>query len=1073
MGGVRSLAIVVALLGGVGLLAAGPALAKPPTEVGRAVRMDVSRPLRSIPPAKPVAGRAWPVKSREGESPASGAPGSVWPDAVTPDPLRQALTGPALAAPSMLTSWDGVSNSDNPFPGGVPPDPEGDVGVNDYVQWVNLEFEIWSKSGSVLYGPAAGSTLWSGFGGACESYNLGDPQVVFDRIADRWVFMQFAGAGPYYLCFAVSRTSDPTGSYDRYAFDVNTSTGYFPDYPKLGVWPDGYYVSANNLNGKTPVGAAVFAFDRSKMLDGDPSASFIEYQQPFQYQYLLPASFTGSTLPPDGEPEYFGAIDTVCRGIICNTTDSTLQLWRFHADFATPSNSSFSGPTDLSVASYNYGLCENSGCIPQPGTSETLDAQSMHLMQRLGYRNFGSYESLVATHTVNVGSGVAGIRWYEIQVSPPNGTPSVVEDSTYAPGDGIDRWMGSVAMDGAGDIALGYSMSNGSSEYPSVGYTGSASGSGTMGLGETTMIAGGGSQTGSIRWGDYSAMSIDPSDDETFWYTQEYYSATSTTGWRTRIGSFRLVQASSATLTQINGNSVAFPYLTNHVTSIAGGCTSGDGGVTWSVSGAASESGSAPCSSGAWTATLTTQLSTDGSYTLSAAQGTASSPSQSLMIDATAPSAPTLTALPAYIRNGESLSATNVSDNSGGSGVKQVNYLYCPGLGCTPDTLIGSSSTAGGNYAVSWNAQPTDGSYRVIAQTEDNAGNTTDSALQSSIIDNTPPAVALTTVNGATVAFPYATNQSVSSIGGSCGSAPGDLATVSWSVSGAASGSGSVTCSAGTWSAPLATALSAAGLYMLSATQSDQAGNTGSSPSQTLTITDLPPAASFSFSPISPQVGQTLLFDGAASSDPDGTISFYAWSFGDGANASGATTSHAYAKPGTFTVQLSVTDNSGSVGMSAQSLAVASMSPDHAPVVKLKIPRQQLQFVLKRGLDVHISSNQAASATLRLMLPAAAAKALGVRKRPVTLATVTVRLRTGKMVALRLVLSRRARRHLRNRKIVTVTLTAAVTGPGGKTSLSRRLVLRRSTRHATASGLASALGQTQMLIHSLIYEDEH
>jgi PKD repeat protein len=197
-----------------------------------------------------------------------------------------------------------------------------------------------------------------------------------------------------------------------------------------------------------------------------------------------------------------------------------------------------------------------------------------------------------------------------------------------------------------------------------------------------------------------------------------------------------------------------------------------------------------------------------------------------------------------------------------------------------------------------------------------------------------------------------------------------------------------------------------------------------------------------------------LLFDGAASSDPDGTISFYAWRFGDGANASGATTSHAYAKPGTFTVQLSVTDNSGSVGMSAQSLAVASMSPDHAPVVKLKIPRQQLQFVLKRGLDVHISSNQAASATLRLMLPAAAAKALGVRKRPVTLATVTVRLRTGKMVALRLVLSRRARRHLRNRKIVTVTLTAAVTGPGGKTSLSRRLVLRRSTRHATASGLA-------------------
>jgi hypothetical protein len=689
-----------------------------------------------------------------------------------------------------------------------------------------------------------------------------------------------------------------------------------------------------------------------------------------------------------------------------------------------------------------YSMCPGSDCIPQPGTDQKVDAASDHLMQRLQYRSFGSYESLVATHTVDPGTGVAGMRWYEIQVSPPGGTPSVAEQSTYAPDDGIHRWMGSVGMDGAGNIALGYSMSNGSTVYPSVGYTGSAAGTGTMGLGETTMVAGGGSQTGSSRWGDYSAMSIDPSDDETFWYTQEYYSTTSSLGWQTRIGSFRLVQGPSATLTQLNGNSVAFPYVTSQsVSSIAGGCTPGEGAISWSVSGAASEGGSASCSFGTWTASLSTPLSSNGSYTLSAAQGSASSPSQTLTIDATAPEPPTLTPQPPYIKNGQSLTATNVSDNGGGSGVKQVNYLYCPGSSCTPNTLIGSSSTASGNYAVSWSGQPADGTYRVIAQTEDEAGNTADSSILSTTVDNTPPSVALNKINGGTAAFPYKTNQSVTSIGGACGTASADVATVSWSVSGAASASGSTPCSAGAWIT--AVSLSTEGAYTLSATQSDQAGNAGSSGGQTLTIKNLPPIASFAVSPTSPKVGQVVLFNGTAASDPDGTIDSYAWSFGDGGSASGVTASHVYAGPGTFVVQLSVTDNSGSADVTAQSLAV-SPATRRAPVVRLKVPRKRLGVALKRGLRVHIASDRTARGKLRLVLPASRAKKLRLAngKRRVVIAAKTVRLPAGKNVAPRLVLTRRARHHLRHAKTVVVRLEAVVIAPSGKTSLGRRVVLR-------------------------------
>lgn len=218
------------------VLLVGPAsaAATPPVVVSHAARSDVSPPLRSMHPLPATKGPTDERALRKRSNPpfSAGTP-------LTADPVQQ-LTAPGTTTPSTLTSWDGVPNRD----GYYPPDTEGDVGLNDYVQWVNGSLEIWSKTGTVRYGPVTGNTIWSGFGGLCDTTNQGDPVVIYDRIANRWILSQFAfgirgqnPVAPYYQCFAVSTTSDPTGSYYRYAFQINASTGYFPDYPKIGVCP--------------------------------------------------------------------------------------------------------------------------------------------------------------------------------------------------------------------------------------------------------------------------------------------------------------------------------------------------------------------------------------------------------------------------------------------------------------------------------------------------------------------------------------------------------------------------------------------------------------------------------------------------------------------------------------------------------------------------------------------------------------------------------------------------------------------------------------------------------------------
>src|SRR5438477_2682326 len=323
-------------------------------------------------------------------------------------------------------------------------------------------------------------------------------------------------------CMAVSTTSDATQSYYRYEFSFGTNT---PDYPKLAVWPDAYYWTANTFSSaNTIVGANPCALDRATMLSGGPANATCMQQHP-SIDSLLPADLDGTTPPPTGEPNFY----------LQMVAPSNLNLFKFHVDFTTPSNSTFTGPTAIPVAPFSEA-CGGGTCIPQPGTTQQLDSLSDRLMFRLAYRNFGDHESLVVNHSVMAGNSV-GVRWYEIR--SPNVTPTVFQQGTFSP-DSQYRWMGSIAMDQSGDIAVGYSASS-SSNFPAVRYTGRVPSdpAGTM-ESENSIIEGTGSQTnGSSRWGDYSGMSVDPADDCTFWYTNEYLTTNGSFNWNTRIGSFK------------------------------------------------------------------------------------------------------------------------------------------------------------------------------------------------------------------------------------------------------------------------------------------------------------------------------------------------------------------------------------------------------------------------------------------------------------------------------------------------------------------------------------------------------
>ena len=555
--------------------------------VTRAAKFAVSTPVRDLPPARPEPGKDASIRfdtnrklvNRDEER--FFVPGRK----ASPDGALQRYSAPtgAADAPDVplppTVQFEGLSNQDNfnAFGGRVnPPDTVGDVGPNHYVQMTNLMFRIWDKAGTPLTAPAKVSSLFAPLGPPCGNRDDGDPIVVYDDLADRWLLSQFCLPGgsstpPFHELIAISQTSDPTGAY--YLYDFITPGNKFQDYPKFGVWPDGYYMTAPQFPSTGGFGGiGVFAFDRAKMLVGDPAAFFIYFDAPSlpitnigNATRMLPANVDGLVPPPPGAPAY---IVNFAADEYGDPADA-IRIFEFHADFAVPSNSTFTerAGSPLPVASFDPTLKEVDTSstdtvrddIEQPAPAPAdakLDSLSNRPMMQLQYRNFGSYESLVFNHTVDVNSTApsattghrAGIRYYQLRRNFSGGNFTVPEQATFAGvvGDTDHRWMGSAAMNWQGDLAVGYSIS-GPSTYPGIRYAGRLAGDPPNGLtqGEQVLIAGSGVQTSTgSRWGDYSTMSVDPTDDCSFWYTQEYYTAagqaSSSVGWQTRIGKFNL-----------------------------------------------------------------------------------------------------------------------------------------------------------------------------------------------------------------------------------------------------------------------------------------------------------------------------------------------------------------------------------------------------------------------------------------------------------------------------------------------------------------------------------------------------
>jgi hypothetical protein len=509
---------------------------------------DVSRPLSEMAALRTADGaEREEAEYEELQLPPWRIPHSDERDPVTQvAPSRENNARGGTDAPTTGFNFLGIVGS-----GSYPPDNNGAVGNDQYVETVNTRYQVWAlnrgnNTVTSLLGPTNINTLWTGFaGGNCASRNDGDPIVLFDKLAQRWVITQFTSASPYHQCVAISTTPNATGTYYRYAFAVPNN--HFGDYPHYGVWTDAYYVMAHHFtaaSGGSFVGGAFGAMDRAKMLAGDPTATWQVIVDPLEGGHM-PADLDGNAPPPGGAP-----------GIFVSLHGGGMYLYRMRVDFTTPANTNRSLQGVMPVAPAT-AACNGGNCIPQPGSTATVDSLADRLMFRLAYRNFIDHESLVVSHSVDPGitGVVSGVRWYDFRIS---GRPDAVCSSypcTYQQGtvadvaNGRSRWMPSISMDGAENILVGYSTTgkvNGSENH-SIRYTGRAKGDplGTMTAPETTVINGTRNITNSAttpgRWGDYTSMVIDPADDCTFWYVNQFYTSgnTGNANWRTQIASSR------------------------------------------------------------------------------------------------------------------------------------------------------------------------------------------------------------------------------------------------------------------------------------------------------------------------------------------------------------------------------------------------------------------------------------------------------------------------------------------------------------------------------------------------------
>ncbi|HSP95358.1 MAG TPA: hypothetical protein VLU06_12445 [Thermoanaerobaculia bacterium] len=543
------------------------AAAKPLTPVfSEAVAFDVSPPLYRLAQEQhfrkaPFAPSAEPIEIRPERGPVVKDLGYSGDGALQgADGKRISQTAPTI--PSPLLAFEGLSNQDNfnVFGGRVnPPDPDGAVGPNHYVEMINLVFGVYDKAGNLLLGPVDTGSLWAGFAVPDCTDPSGDPIVLYDKLEDRWLLTQFTTRGPYYNCVAVSMTGDPTGAYFRYAFLTTTNDEpFFPDYPKYGNWKKTYVLTSRDFGDYGSYGISVYALEKNKMIAGNPNARMVRFYLDSDLvpinlmgDGLLPADIDGTRQPAEDAP--IPIVGTQDDDGPYGATFDALNIWELTIKWQFNPVASLSLAAQLPVAGFDSIFpCTPTSrdCLPQPGI--TNPAQYLDILSyrqrptwRLAYRNFKNYESMVTNQAVEALPGVAGVRWYEIRRT--NGVYSLNQQGTYAPADGVHRWMGSIAQDWQGNMALGYSVVNGVDVFPGIRYTGRLAGDplGQMTLGEGVIINGSGVQrTTNSRWGDYTSMNVDPTDECTFWYVNEYYTLagqlSSTAGWQTRIGSFKL-----------------------------------------------------------------------------------------------------------------------------------------------------------------------------------------------------------------------------------------------------------------------------------------------------------------------------------------------------------------------------------------------------------------------------------------------------------------------------------------------------------------------------------------------------
>ncbi len=421
------------------------------------------------------------------------------------DPIIQSISG-TLAAPAPIENFDGQESSQ----GYQPLDDNGMVGLKNFVQTVNSDYQVFDKTGKALTSSAVLSSLFPGSG------DQGDPVTIYDKFADRWIIEEFDGSCYCTMMFAVSKTSDPTGAYYIYKFTPDASD--FADYPKYTVWSDGFYQTCNCQNDK------VVVYDRTKMLAGDNTAGFISipWTNPgtgggFYCPMTLNAD---GTLPPYGSPNFLLYYNSASWGAGYNdeiVIDKITVNW-------TAKTGSYSAYQTLATTPIN-DVFNNK--IDQKGATNSLDPLDGFFSYRIPYQRWGKYNSAVMVSAVNTSgssASVAGLRWYEIRQDTTSKQWSIYQQSTYAPADGLSRWNGSIAMNNNGDIAMGYSTSS-STAYPSDRYTGRRACDALNSMTVTEQVAFAGTSSdlgGSGRWGDYSNTSIDPSDGVTFWSTNMY-----------------------------------------------------------------------------------------------------------------------------------------------------------------------------------------------------------------------------------------------------------------------------------------------------------------------------------------------------------------------------------------------------------------------------------------------------------------------------------------------------------------------------------------------------------------------